>query len=522
MARLSADEIRERAANDLLYFGRAISPAMFTVPSPEFHGELAPLLIDNDVKFLNVQAPRGHAKTSLTANLNPLHHMVHEPGNVFIVLVSKTEGHSILNMQTIKDIIEYSPNFRALYGYWGRHSAIKWRETWMELRDPRNPNRTIAILAKGADQQLRGLKHINQRPTLVIYDDPEDENNVITPERRDKTQIGLFKGIMPGLDDHRGRVHVIGTPIHAQGLVNTLEGNKMFVNRKWKALNEKEGLSEDVPERDRYWALWPEKRPVDNLLEIRDTFAEMGKISVFYSEYQCEIVGDQDQLFAPNDFRYWDGTLERDGSGNAYLNVTQMSDPDGEMRSYIDAPLRIPVAIFMGLDPASSTSSTADYSVIFVLAMDAQKRVFCLEYWRKREKPFEVADQLVEMARRYKPDLVQVESVGYQEMLRQYLQDRVDLFLPGIQMKNQPRNKKSDRLASMQPDFRLHKVFLRLGKMSELETELILFPRAKNDDIMDAMYYARHRAFIPYHNIDNRNEAQRMRDAARYDWISDG
>jgi predicted phage terminase large subunit-like protein len=365
---------------------------------------------------------------------------------------------------------------------------------------------------------MRGLKYIHQRPTKVIYDDPEDENNTLTEEARDKTLNGLLKGIVPGLDPHYGRAGVIGTPIHSQGLVNTLESNPSWFNRKYKGLIENEAWKEGDPEKDRYRALWPEVLSVDRLLEDKASAEAIGKLSTWYSEYQCEIVGDEDQLFREADLRYWKGELQWDVAGNPYLEIIAKGDPS-DMEVFVN-PLKIPVNLFMGVDPASSTRRTADYSVIFTIGMDIDKNIYAIDYFRKRVKPLTLASEIIRKFKHFRPQRTQVESTGYQEMLRQYLREHAPEHIPGLEIKNSPRTKKSDRLAGLQPDFAMGKVYLR-PHMQDFEQELLLFPRGRNDDLLDGFFYARKGAYIPYHEVqtDERPAERRVVPGFSKDWM---
>ena len=54
-------------------------------------------------------------------------------------------------------------------------SARKWTNTEVELK-------MVWLLFVKALDNKRGIKHGNQRPTLLILDDPEDENNTKTAE----------------------------------------------------------------------------------------------------------------------------------------------------------------------------------------------------------------------------------------------------------------------------------------------------------------------------------------------------
>src|SRR5438309_9589627 len=112
---------------NMLLFGRICLPGTFSVKTPPFHREIAFYLTSPEHRRVNIIAPRAHAKSSIAAALLPLHHIFFEEGNKFIVLVSKTEGHSIRLLQTIKNALDYSIPLRSMVGYWGQHSARVWK-----------------------------------------------------------------------------------------------------------------------------------------------------------------------------------------------------------------------------------------------------------------------------------------------------------------------------------------------------------------------------------------------------------
>lgn len=499
--------VLRRMAGDLLFFGRVVVREMFTVRSADFHTELADALIDTKIRKLAVQAPRAHAKSSIAACLLPLWHLIFHRGPVYIILVSKTEGHAIMLLQTIKDVLEYSRHFRALFGYWGKYTSRAWQEAVVKLTDPRDPRRSCIIQCRGASQQVRGLKHIHQRPTLVIYDDPEDEKNTLTEVARRNNLEGLLKAIVPALDPSCGRVILIGTPIHAQGMVSVVAEMPGWVSLHWHALikrGHEHGrflvTREDISE---YTALWPEVWPVDRLLEEYESYEGARATSGFYSEYQCEIVGDSDQLFSRSDFRYWRGSYHRDINGEAYLSVEAESPSAEQAMQHYEEPKLIPVNIFMGIDPASSIKKTADYTAVVVIAATKDLKIYLLEIARGHLLPNQISDLIVSLYEKYKPKDTQIETVLFQEALQTYIIERVGVFIPGIGKKNSPRSSKSDRLAGLQPDFTTHKVFIRKGErnMSIFEDELAFFPRGRNDDILDGFFYARKGVFRPYHDV---------------------
>lgn len=83
----------------------------------------------------------------------------------------------------------------------------------------------------------------------------------------------------------------------------------------------------------------------------------------------------------------------------------------------------------------------ADYSVIYNLAVDDEENRYSLPYYRKHAKPLDLAEAIVDNFRRYHSEKTRIESVGYQEMLREYVIKRSreeNLFIPGLNIKENP------------------------------------------------------------------------------------
>ena len=455
----------------MILFGKVIMSNMFSAPSPEFHYEVSRQLMDKSQKQINIIAPRGHAKSSIVGGVFPLYHLMFDKGPKLIVLVSRTQDHAIKLLGTIKDCMDYSSEFRSLFGYWGINSARSWQKAEVELKDG------SMIICKGTGQQLRGIKHGNQRPTLIIVDDPEDENNTKTSESMEANLRWLLQSAVPSLDPKKGRIAIIGTPIHQRCMVETLKEMK-----GWKNMLFKPDLGKKV-------ALWEEWQPIDKLIQKKKELESINRVSVFYREYLCEIVGDEDQLFKEEYLKYWDGELKTIDNEH-YIKFTSDSGKP-----------TIPVKLFMGVDPASSTRQTADFSTIVTVAIDKDNNRYVLPYYRKRATPMALADSIIQYFKIYRPDKVRIESVGYQEMLREYVKVKCDeqgLFIPGLEIKENPRTSKSYRLETMEPYFAQGKVHIKKD-MQELKDELLLYPRGKHDDLLDGLYYATKKTYRPTH-----------------------
>ena len=466
----------------MILFGKVVMPNMFSVESPPFHYTVAETLMDRSKKQINIIAPRGHAKSSIVGGVYPLYHIMFDKGPKLIVLVSRTQDHAVKLLGTIKDVLDFSPQFRQLFGYWGMNSAKAWAKTEVQLKDG------SMIICKGTGQQLRGIKHGNQRPTLIVVDDPEDENNTKTSEAMEGNLRWLLQSAIPSLDPKKGRIAIIGTPIHQRCIVETLKEMA-----GWKNFLFKPDLDENV-------ALWEEWQPIDKLQQKKKELESIGRVSVFYREYLCEIVGDEDQLFKDEYIQYYEGKITHN-QGKAYLKIESLNgEPTQDVRA---------VNIFMGVDPASSTARTADYSTIVSLAIDKDGNRFVLPYYQKRATPMNLAESILDQFKIYQPSKTRIESVGYQEMLREYVKKRCEeekLFISGLEIKERPRNSKSVRLETLQPYFAQKKVYI-MKDMRELKDELLLYPRGKHDDLLDGLFYANKNIYPPNHK-DNDSEKE--------------
>ena len=129
------NEIKDKLKSNLVLFGKVTMPNMFSVPSPDFHYKIAESLLNRNHSQINIVAPRGHAKSSIVGGVFPLYHLMFHGGQKLIVLVSRTQDHAIKLLGTIKDTLDFSSNFRSLFGYWGQHSARQWAKSEIELKD---------------------------------------------------------------------------------------------------------------------------------------------------------------------------------------------------------------------------------------------------------------------------------------------------------------------------------------------------------------------------------------------------
>jgi hypothetical protein len=196
---LSRDELLIAIRHDCVTFLSFYLADQLTLEVPQLHIDIWNQLLDM-VDTLNqpglirslkklFAVPRSHAKSTL-AKLACILLLKYTPLR-FVLYTSKTNGHA---KNAIRDILEWlaSPQERDLYGAPG--PTIKASETesiWiLPIATRRSASdqpeyKKVIFKALGADQQVRGLLILNERPQIIIVDDIEDLDNT-TPDQQPK------------------------------------------------------------------------------------------------------------------------------------------------------------------------------------------------------------------------------------------------------------------------------------------------------------------------------------------------
>ncbi len=228
---MTKDEIIQRASYDLIFFAQACAKQAFELPTPDFHYELASLLLDTNVMKLGVEAPRGYAKSTLCI-FTVLHHITYEKGQKYVVIQSKTLSYAKQRLSAIKNILEHSEEYKELYGYRGMATATEWNKDRVVLSDG------TVIEAKGYGQQTRGgLTDDWSRVTLYYLDDPEDENNTKTVQVM-SDNLDKFLTTLKGLKKKTGKTVVVGTPINQACLIEKIEKMGGWLFKRYSAVDE--------------------------------------------------------------------------------------------------------------------------------------------------------------------------------------------------------------------------------------------------------------------------------------------
>ena len=237
--------IRQRlGAVDMEFFGRAYFPHYFSRPSPEFHRELDAIWQDGVLKGLTpstpklvkqisrmngckrvVAAPRGHAKSTSLTFKGTIHAVVYGYKH-YPIIISDSSDQAEGFLDNIR--VEFEEN-EAIREDFGDLTGKVWRSNVLVT------STNIKVEAIGSGKKIRGRKHRNWRPDLLILDDIENDENVRTPEQRAKLDSWFKKAVSKAGDDYTDIVY-IGSLLHYDSLLaNTLK-NPGYKAIKYRAV----------------------------------------------------------------------------------------------------------------------------------------------------------------------------------------------------------------------------------------------------------------------------------------------
>lgn len=149
--------------------------------------------------------------------------------------------------------------------------------------------------------------------------------------------------------------------------------------------------------------------------------------------------------------------------------------------------------IVITCDPAISEKVSACRSAIVVAGITPFRQMFVLEYWAGRQgDPAKLIETMLEMAYRWQPRVIGIESVAFQQSMEPYTMREMQqrgVNYPLIMLKPDRNEKKQQRILSMQPFFRSGQIWIQRG-MFELIEEYETFPLGRTQDILDALSYA--------------------------------
>lgn len=412
-------------------------------PTPDFHIALWELCC-SDETFIACAAPRGHAKSTAVTHAYVLAAVLfRDASNVMIV--SDTEDQAIQFLNDIKLEIEENEALREEF-HINRFVRESQKQIVVSIGEDGHQFR---IFIKGAGKSLRGSKWRSKRPDLIIGDDMENDEMVENPERRKKLKKWLLKALVPMLAD-KGRIRLVGTVLHSDSLLEYALTSKLWKSYRFKAHNA------DFSE-----ILWPDKFSKQRLLKLRAVFEEAGELDGYSQEYLNEPIDETTALFHKEDF---------------------IPIPEEENDEYLE--------YYIGGDFAISKKTSADYTVFVVLGITKAGKKRVVNVVRGRLDTLEIIDQIFELQLTYKPQFFIFEDENINKALGPVLYEEMDKreIFPLVELVK-PSSDKIIRARPLIAQVRAKQLQFDTEAFwfSELQLEMLQFPRGKKDDQVDSL-----------------------------------
>lgn len=437
-------------------------------PIPECHREWW-TLCTSPQKFVAIAAPRGFAKSTAITHSYVLSCVLFRERS-YVLIISGTEAQSIQFLNDIKNELIDNPHIKNLFHIKG---LVKDSETDIicEFTD----GHKFRIQAKGSEQRLRGVKWAGKRPDLIVCDDIEDDEQVMSKERREKFRKWFFGALLPCRSDD-GIIRIVGTILHMDSLLERLMPEFQLQTRSkrkfliieplrtytthqlpWKAVKYK--AHDETFEN----LLWESKRPEEELRRIRDDYIAQGLPDVYSQEYLNIPIDESLAFFKRGDF------IARN-----------------------DAARQTPLRYYITGDLAISEKDRSDYSAFLVGGVDENGIIHVVNVIRERLNALEIVETIFALEQTYKPEVFGLEEGQISKAIGPFLYEempRRGVFPNLIGLK--PSADKMERARSIQARMRAKSI--RFEKDSDwyqtFEDECVRFPRDKHDDQVDAFAY---------------------------------
>lgn len=412
-------------------------------------------------------APRGAAKSTIVSQIFVLWCALRRVKR-FCVVVMDTYEQAALMVEAIKVEIESNP--RLAYDFPEFAGAgRRWREGEIVTRND------VMILGAGARQKLRGRRFGPYRPDLVILDDIENDENVLSPAYRTKLQSWVEKTVMKlGPPDGSLDLILVGTVLHYDAVLVRLSKAPGWDVRHFKAI-------QTFPDRMDIWDRWQE------------IFLNVGEddAHAFYLKNQKSMDAGA-VVNWPEVEPLYGLMVERASSETAFMSEKQ-GEPiseDSPFRSIVFWVVKKPGLVFFGaVDPSLGRKGTnGDPSAIIIGGFDRLTGVLdVVEASISRRLPDVIIADMISLARIWKPALWFVESVQFQEFFRTEAMKeaaKAGISLPAIPVL--PIADKALRIQRLQPPTAAGLIRLHASQTTLLE-QLRQWPAGAHDDGPDAL-----------------------------------
>jgi predicted phage terminase large subunit-like protein len=494
--RSSADiaELLEKAKNgarSLVDFRREFLPLDLREVSPaQFHYKWSDVLLFSGDSYA-IEGFRESSKTSFVVDVYPQYKIFYP--DEYITYIVLLKQNATLAAKSLKEIERNVMENRWISGKVLRVIEQSGEAFELVTIEPMSGREiSIRVEAYGKGSSIRGLKWRNKRPSIVLADDLQDEEDASSQAALDSDWRWF-----------RSEVGFLGQYTRFFMIANNL-GEKCIIEQiasdpeQFGFIFDRVPIISDVSEDG--VSAWPERFSKEFILDEYKKYSATGDVAIWMRNRMCVSVSAETQVFKKDDLRWY----HPNEKGNI---ITRCN-------------------VFISCDFAATVKATSDYTAFVVLGVDEDDYWYVLDVWYGRWDGPEQVKKLFDLVREYKPYRVGIETVGahggliHQTITKAMTDERCIFSMSGITPSR--KHSKEERIEmALGQRVRLNKLLLpeKAGWLDELMTELQMFTRegakSKHDDLIDALSQGAQFAKAPVSKDTAGRAAGRYKDLPR-------
>lgn len=490
---------RMLSAVDMEFFGRSYFPHYFSKPSPQFHRDLDEIWTGGVMKGIGcvsekaakqiglskgisrvVAAPRGHAKSTNLTFKGTIHSVLYGYKH-YPIIISDSSDQADGFLENIK--VEFEENERIIEDF-GNLVGKVWRNNVILT------STNIKVEAIGSGKKIRGRKHRNYRPDLIVLDDVENDELVRTKEQRNKLYSWFTKAVSKSGDYYTDIIY-IGTLLHYDALLAKVMANPRYQAKKYKAVIR---FSDSE-----LWEDW-EKIYVDLSNESREEDARS-----FFELHKDEMLSGTEVLWEEKN-SYYDLMVIKVSDGDSAFNSELQNEPinpddcifnEEWIDYYNEAEMDFggKEFIFIGfVDPSLGKTKHSDFSAIITLAKNISNGyMYVIDADIERRHPdriiYDTIEKEIYLRKTYGKGYKKLGSEvnQFQWFLKEQLAKesaKRGIYLPLEEVSQ--HTDKIMRIETLQPDIK-NKYIKFNSRHKKLIEQLLQFPMGSHDDGPDAL-----------------------------------
>ncbi len=414
----------------------------------KFQREIFELTEDQSIKTLVMEAFRGSGKTTIISTSYVIWSILGVQRKKFPIIFARTEAQARTILSAIKKELEENELLKADMGPF-EEPDDEWRAMSIVL-----PQYNARITVASIEKSVRGIKHNQHRPDLIICDDLEDLNSVKTQESRDKLYQWLVGDIIPLGSDEK-RLIIIGTRLHDDSLIMRIR-REIIEDRR-------DGVAKAYPFFDEKGkVIWSEK--YFSKEKINEKRREYPDSRVWEREFMLKIIPSDDQIVKQEWIQTYD-ELPKDMTLFRY--------------------------VAMGVDLAISTKNTADCTAMvsaYVYGRKNNLKIYIIPKSVNERMNFVNTSQKIKTIMNSNKQRIKVwiENIGYQKAMIEQLQSE------GYPVKEYSPygSDKQSRLQLTSEHIQSGRILFPKQGAEELINQILNFPGESHDDLVDAFSIA--------------------------------